>query len=269
MLNLISTPTHPSRFRWWAPGILMAGLIGALVAADLLLNGLLNHLPEWLIVAALATPWILPLRSLFKRSWKESAVQAISLATGMGIGTAGLWFTYATLNQRTPAHPFPDSLTSAAASGTPIHEPRDPNESTLIGNLAKEATPEPTPQIGSMPPDLVLKKGPQGGMYSAEVRTNPGEPGTLFLLAFEHSSNTPLSESSPNPERQISIATRHPARYSAQPDEIFTSSVDFKLTDGVWGQFYAARIELWFSPASGSPPRRLHAKVFRVEGWQR
>ena len=255
--------------RWWGPGFVMAGIIGILVAADLLLDGLLNHLPWWVIVAPVVTPWTLPLRSLSKRAWTKAAVQSISLATGLCLGMAGLWVTYTTLNQRTPPHPFPDSLKSASESGTLIHEPLDPNHPTLSGDFLSEASQETKPKDGSMSPDLALTKYPQGGMYAAEIRANPGEAGTLFLRAFEHSSNTPLSESSPSAERQLSVSTRHPARYSPQPNEIFTSHVDFKLTEGVWGQFYAARFELWFAPASEAPPRRLHTKVFRVEGWQR
>jgi hypothetical protein len=269
MISLASNLDPSLLRRWWGPGFLMTCVIGILVAADLLLDGLLNHVPWWLIVVPIVAPWILPLLSLARRSWREAAIRAISLATGTCIGMVCLWLIYASLNEHSLPHPFPHSLESTAKSGILIHEPLDRNDALPSRKSDPREHSIIAAQIASQPPDFFLNKGFQGGMYAVEIHANPGEPGTLFLRAFEPSTNTPLSEDPLNAQKQLSVTTRHTANYSSKPNEAFVSLVDFKLTEGGWNQFYAARFELWFAPASDAPPRRLHTKVFRVEGWQR
>ena len=39
--------------------------------------------------------------------------------------------------------------------------------------------------------------------------------------------------------------------------------------EGDWGKPYAARLEVWFTPDSGGPDRKLMEKTFKIEGWQR
>ena len=259
-------PPTPILKRGWAPGLLLAGTIGSLVATDILIDGLLKHMPWWIPVLLVSAPWILPVSSLLRRAWKEAATRAISLGAGAIVGLTGLWLVYANLSGRTPPHPFPDSLQAVAASNVPILDPTDPNTPPHV----KPHDPSPV-QNPAAPPktELLLKKGIQGGMYTAVIRSNPREAGSLFLRAFEQSSNTPLTEDAADPKHQISISTQHPAQYSDRVEETFTTSAQFTLMDGVWGQFYAARLEVWFAPSSGGAPRRLTSQVFKVEGWQR
>lgn len=253
-MSSLASPSTPSPLnRWWGPGLLMASVIGILIAADFTLNGLLNHFPWWIIVCAIVGPWTLPLLSLARRAWREAAIRAISLAFGTSLGMAGLALAV-TSYDRPPPHPFPKSLEQVATTGTPIQEPAD-----------SDAALPPA----SNRPCLTLRKGFQGGIYKADIHANPGEPGFLFLRAFEPITNTPLSEDSPDLTRRISSKTRHPALHSNNPNEQFTSEAEFKIMEGDWNQFYAARIELWFAPESGIPPRLIHSGVFRVEGWQR
>ena len=36
------------------------------------------------------------------------------------------------------------------------------------------------------------------------------------------------------------------------------------LDEGNWGQYYAARFELWFRPDTGAPERKITEKVYRI-----
>ena len=109
-------------------------------------------------------------------------------------------------------------------------------------------------------PDIILYNGFQGGIYHADIWCNPGEPGLLYLKAFEITQGTPLSEDRmPNAK----------AGYSGDPNEMFLREMGFTIYEGNWGQYYGARFEVWFKPDSGQPDRKLFEKNFKIEGWQR
>ena len=109
-------------------------------------------------------------------------------------------------------------------------------------------------------PDIVLYNGFQGGIYDADIWCNPGEPGLLYLKAFEITQGTLLSEDRmPNAK----------AGYSGDPNEMFLREMGFTIYEGNWGQYYGARFEVWFKPDSGQPDRKLLEKNFKIEGWQR
>ncbi|MBP5375589.1 MAG: hypothetical protein J6Y38_04560 [Bacteroidaceae bacterium] len=44
---------------------------------------------------------------------------------------------------------------------------------------------------------------------------------------------------------------------------------EFTIYEGVWDDYYAARVEVWFKDAETRKERKLVEKVYRVEGWQR
>ncbi len=109
-------------------------------------------------------------------------------------------------------------------------------------------------------PDIILYNGFQGGIYDADIWCNPGEPGLLYLKAFEITQGTPLSEDRmPNAK----------AGYSGDLNEMFLREMGFTIYEGNWGQYYGARFEVWFKPDSGQPDRKLFEKNFKIEGWQR
>ena len=109
-------------------------------------------------------------------------------------------------------------------------------------------------------PDIILYNGFQGGIYDADIWCNPGEPGLLYLKAFEITQGTPLSEDRmPNAK----------AGYSGDPNEMFLREMGFTIYEGNWGQYYGARFEVWFKPDSDQPDRKLFEKNFKIEGWQR
>ncbi len=109
-------------------------------------------------------------------------------------------------------------------------------------------------------PDIILYNGFQGGIYDADIWCNPGEPGLLYLKAFEITQGTPLSEDRmPNAK----------AGYSGDPNEMFLREMGFTIYEGNWGQYYGARFEVWFKPDSDQLDRKLFEKNFKIEGWQR
>lgn len=111
--------------------------------------------------------------------------------------------------------------------------------------------------------ELFLVKGLQGGIYFIYAYLNPGEPGRVYAKAFEATQNTPLS-----PDRMAGRSTEYTG-WSSDSEEKFFYNTQVTVYEGDWGNFYPARFELWFSPSSGGPERKLIEKTFKIEGWQR
>ncbi len=122
-----------------------------------------------------------------------------------------------------------------------------------------------------LPPDsirqgqasLELRNSFQPGIYDSIIWINPGEPGMIYLKAFEVTKETPLSV------RGLKNYSNEWVGWSNNPDELFFSNTHFTIYEGDWGKPYAARFEIWFTPDSGGPARKLMEKVFKIEGWQR
>lgn len=107
-----------------------------------------------------------------------------------------------------------------------------------------------------------LKSKPTfSGGYISIVRTNPGEPGLLYLKAFEVTTNIPLSE------RILRHRTEELAGWSSDPEESFYASSDFTIAEGDSDHPYAARFEVWFEPFTGTPERKLLDRVYRISGF--
>lgn len=108
-----------------------------------------------------------------------------------------------------------------------------------------------------------LYKGSQGGIYNYAAWVNPGEPGEVYLKAYEVTKGTRLSEG------RLGERTRGYVGWSDDPEEKFSVGSEFTIYEGDWEKYYAARIELWFVPANGGKERKLTERVFKVEGWMR
>lgn len=102
-----------------------------------------------------------------------------------------------------------------------------------------------------------------GGIYDVYIRANPGESGMVYLKAFEVTKNTPLSQVRLKKDSSEWIG------WSDNSEEQFLSNSHITIGEGNWGQYYAARFEVWFAPASGAPERKLIDRAFKIEGWQR
>jgi len=106
----------------------------------------------------------------------------------------------------------------------------------------------------------LLKRGTDG-YYVSETWLNPGEPGMIYLKAFEATHGTPLSVD------RIKRTTSEWIGWSADPAEQFFSSSDFTIYEGDFEKPYATRIEVWFVPDSRGPERKLIETIFKINGF--
>ena len=125
--------------------------------------------------------------------------------------------------------------------------------------------------LTNLPPDAVvrgsdeftLRNSIQPGIYNLTLRINPGEPGIVYLKAFEATKGTRLSEG------RLKGASNERIGWSNDPEEKFLYENGFTIYEGDWGKPYAARIEVWFRPDTGKPERKLTERICKIEGWQR
>jgi hypothetical protein len=108
-----------------------------------------------------------------------------------------------------------------------------------------------------------LATGMQPGIYEVVYSLNPGEPGAVYLKAFEVTKGTPLSVN------RLEMASKTRMTWSTEPSERFGAKAGFTIYEGDWGKPYAARFEVWLKPDSGNPERKLAERIFKIEGWQR
>ena len=108
-----------------------------------------------------------------------------------------------------------------------------------------------------------LLTGMQPGIYGVVYSLNPGEPGSVYLKAFEVTKGTLLSVD------RLEGTSKTRMTWSAEPSERFGAKSGFTIYEGDWGKPYAARFEVWFQPDSGKTERKLAERIFKIEGWQR
>jgi hypothetical protein len=108
-----------------------------------------------------------------------------------------------------------------------------------------------------------LLTGIQPGIYGVAYSLNPGEPGSVYLKAFEVTKSTPLSVD------RLEGASKTRMAWSTEHSERFGAKAGFTIYEGDWGKPYAARFEVWFKPDSGKNERKLAERIFKIEGWQR
>ncbi|MCQ2379834.1 MAG: hypothetical protein MJ025_02785 [Victivallaceae bacterium] len=124
----------------------------------------------------------------------------------------------------------------------------------------KETYPDDTIVRGE--PEMVISG--KLGTYIANVRCNPGEPGLVYLKAYEITEDIPLSLYSLRNEANEYIG------WSEDPEEQFFAQLNFVISEGDWGEYYGARFELWFKPDdSEKEERKLLERNYRIEGWMR
>lgn len=102
-----------------------------------------------------------------------------------------------------------------------------------------------------------------GGIYTAIIRCNPGEPGCVYLKAYEITGNTRLSED------RLKKRSTELIGWSEDPKELFRSSFQFTIYEGELSQFYGARFEVWFAPENGKDDRKLIESNWKIDGWSR
>lgn len=120
---------------------------------------------------------------------------------------------------------------------------------------------EELPRIPAGRPALVIRRGPQGGIYSYEFYSPALPDGEIFLKCFEVTENIPLSIRSVK-SRTMQRVAGHDGFARVGERRQFT------IYEGDWGEPYAVRIEVWHRNGRGSV-HKLHEAIYVMEGWQR
>lgn len=109
---------------------------------------------------------------------------------------------------------------------------------------------------------LQLWEGGQGGYYQYVFYCNAVPAGEISLRCFEVTENIPLSEERLSVKSSVTIDSTN----------VFSKVVnkkEFTIYEGDFGDYYAARIEVWHKDNVTGEQKKLLEKVYRVEGWQR
>ena len=109
---------------------------------------------------------------------------------------------------------------------------------------------------------LQIQNDIQGGMYLYDFYYGALPAGEIYLKCYEVTEILPLSE-----ERILEAS-----KVSIERSTSFTQLVSkqrFTIFEGEWGDYYAARIEVWHRNADTQQEQKLYEKVYRVEGWMR
>lgn len=106
--------------------------------------------------------------------------------------------------------------------------------------------------------DFRLVNGMQGGIYGYSATIDVEEDGEVYLRAYEVTKGTRLSAQRMK-QRTLQKVTKG--------KHTIGDGKEFTIYEGDWEKYYAARIEIWFVPASGGRPRKLRERLFRVQGW--
>jgi hypothetical protein len=99
-------------------------------------------------------------------------------------------------------------------------------------------------------------------MYKYDFYYGPLPAGDIYLRCFEVTKNIPLSEDRLTESSRVNIGSTTSFTKLANKQE-------FTIYEGDWGDYYAARIEVWYKNAATKQEKKLHEKVYRVEGWMR
>jgi hypothetical protein len=106
---------------------------------------------------------------------------------------------------------------------------------------------------------LVLTRSFQPGIYNYHASYKALAAGTLYIKAFEITSNDRLS----------GARIKEKSKMLLDSGSVGVHSGEFTIYEGDWGDKYAARIEVWFKPADKSEDFKIAEKNYIVEGWMR
>jgi hypothetical protein len=188
---------------------------------------------------AVTVSGIIGIVRLFKKQYLDGVFQIIVSA---GIGFAGLLFLSVHV-MFYPVDGFAKNLT--IPNNIKLYIPKDSIRTTPRKNL-----------------DFELYNGMQPGMYDWDIPVGGLQQGTIYLKAFEVTKGTPLSAESLKRDTSMYV-------HISKPFKTYRLAHDFMINEGDWGDYYAARFELWYLPANGGKERKLVEKIYRIEGWMR
>ena len=230
---------------WWLFPVLFAAAIFSIAITSSSWTAMAWEISILLTSMALITSWIFLL--IFKKWWK------FLFSFIMGALTVAFFIYLLLLGISLAFNPGPDNF--GKEHPIPAH---------LEYSIPLDEREELSFPIDSTATDTWLQiwNDFQGGMYTYDFYYPALEEGVVFLRCYEATENIPLSE------EPISVASR-----VATPSTTSFSRVvegrRFIIYPGDWGDYYAARIEVWHKDAKTGKERKLMEKVYRVEGWQR
>ena len=102
----------------------------------------------------------------------------------------------------------------------------------------------------------------QGGMYLYDFHYPSLPAGEIYLECYEATENIPLSKKRIVAKSKVRIA-------ATDSFSKLVNTQEFTIYEGVWGDYYAARREVWHKDSTTKKKRKLVEKVYRVEGWER
>ena len=102
----------------------------------------------------------------------------------------------------------------------------------------------------------------QGGLYQYSFYYPELPDGDVFLRCFEVTENIELS--TPRLRKASTVKVIGHTEFGMIADK-----QSFTIYEGDWGDYYAARIEVWHKNARTEEETKLLEKIYRVEGWMR
>lgn len=200
------------------------------------------------IALTLIVQAILMLVLLYYKKWRSLTITMI--AGFVVYGGVTLWFI-SIFSIFYPYDNFSDDLD--IPPGIAISEPK--------GQWSDNVRPDSILKLKRTKADFELYNGMQPGIYEYDVWLPKIDSGTVYLKMYEVTQNYRLSKHDvKETEVRVGNTTDSLLRFGTKDD--------FMISEGDWGEPYAARFEIWYRPDHGKE-RKLLQKNYKLEGWQR
>lgn len=109
---------------------------------------------------------------------------------------------------------------------------------------------------------LQIREEGEHGHYQYSFYYKGLPKGDIFLRCYEVTENIPLSEDVLPQETTVFIDSTHSFCQ-------LVNNRSFTIYEGDWGDYYAARVEVWHRNVVTKEEKKLMEKIYRVEGWER
>ncbi len=136
-------------------------------------------------------------------------------------------------------------------------------------NIPFEEYSNSTEVIDSLDIDTYLQiwNGGQGGIYEYDFYYGALPAGEISLRCYEATKDIRLSAKTAWGDR-IYESSKVAIDSTSSFSKLVNKQI-FTIYEGDWGDYYAARIEVWHKDAKTGQETKLMEKVYRVEGWER
>ena len=223
-----------------------------------------------LIMISLPVSWVV---LLIDNKWGKALISFLATVV---IGCVLGFFMFFSLLLDAMFNPHPDTFGKAhpIPDGLAYELPLPPDyslefsfltDSTELDSILAQSdslcTTEPVDSLDANT-YLTIRDGSQGGIYRYDFYYGPLPAGEIYLKCYEVTDDYRLSETRLTKASRVKFDTT----------TSFTKLVDkheFTIYEGDWGDYYAARIEVWYKNAATKEEKKLAEKVYRVEGWMR